>query len=67
MTDYITSEDTIIFSPEYDKPLNPELISNYKKIIFSNYELNDKLFEAYESNNGEHYTQKFTVMLYIHD
>ena len=48
---YITNEDTIIFSPEFDDLLDIELISNYKKLIFSNYILNDKLFEAYESNN----------------
>ena len=32
MAEYITKDDTIIFSPEYDKPLNTELLSNYKKI-----------------------------------
>lgn len=46
--DYITNDDTIIFSLEFDKLLNPELLSNYKKIIFSNYELNEDLFDAYE-------------------
>ena len=51
MKDYITKNDTIIFSPEFNKPLNQEILSNYKKIIFSSYELNDGLFEAYENNN----------------
>ncbi len=31
--DTITSEDTIIFSPKYNKLLNPKLLANYKKII----------------------------------
>jgi len=42
---YITKEDTIIFSPEWNGPLDIKLLSNYKKIIFSDYELNDNLFE----------------------
>ena len=28
-----------------------ELLCGYKKIIFSNWELNDRLFDAYENNN----------------
>ena len=48
MSDYITKEDTIIFSPEWNGPLDIELLSNYKKLIFSNYELNYNLFEKYE-------------------
>ena len=42
--DYMTANNIkfnniIIFSPEYNKPLNHELLSrtNYKKIIFLNY------------------------------
>jgi hypothetical protein len=48
--EYITKDNTIIFSPEFNKPLDPELLLNYKKIIFSNYELNYSLFEVYENN-----------------
>ena len=33
--DYITKDDTIIFSPEFNKELNSELLKNYKKIIFN--------------------------------
>jgi hypothetical protein len=51
MVDYITKGDTIIFSPEFNKPLDSELLLTYKKIIFTNYKLNDKLFDAYENNN----------------
>ena len=43
--------DIIIFSPYFDKPLYHELLSNYKRIIFSDYNLCDGLFEAYENNN----------------
>jgi len=47
---YITKDDTIVFSPKFDKSLNCELLSNHKKIIFSDYELNNNLFDAYENN-----------------
>jgi len=46
MVDYMTYDDTIIFSPEFNKLLESELLLNYKKNIFSNYELNNNLFEA---------------------
>ena len=45
---YITKDDTIIFSFDFNSKLNIELISNYKKVIFSNYKLYDELFEHYE-------------------
>ena len=51
MVDYITNEDTIIFSPKFNKSLESKLLLNYKKIIFSNYVLNDYLFEAYENHS----------------
>jgi hypothetical protein len=51
MVDYITNEDTIIFSPEFNLPLNPLILINYKKIIFSNYELTESLFDAYSNSN----------------
>ena len=43
--------DTIIFDPEYNKPLDINLISQYKKIFFSNYVLNEDICNAYENNN----------------
>jgi len=49
--DYITKDDTIIFSPNFNKPLDQEMLFNYKKIIFSDYVLDDNLFERYENNN----------------
>jgi hypothetical protein len=61
--DYITSNNTIIFSPEFNKPLIPELLSNYKKIIFSDFELNYSLFEAYENNNLHYLGSKFNQTL----
>ena len=51
MPNYITNKDTIIFSPEWNGPLDVELLSNYKKLIFSNHKLNDNLFEKYENNS----------------
>jgi len=51
---YITNGDTIIFRHDYNKPLNQKHFSkfNYKKIIFSCYDLDDELdlFEAYEND-----------------
>jgi len=64
--DYITNEETIIFSPDFNKPLDPAFLSNYKKIIFSNYKLDDNLFEAYENNNFNdliHISSKFNQSL----
>ena len=49
MDNYITNGNIIIFNPWYNKPLSPELLSSYKKIIFSNYELNEGLFENYDN------------------
>jgi hypothetical protein len=49
MVNYITNKDTIIFSPFYDESINPNLLSLYNKIIFSNYKLNEDLFEKYEN------------------
>jgi hypothetical protein len=57
--EYMTKDNTIIFSPEFNKPLDPELLLNYKKIIFSNHKLNDILFEAYENNN----TKNWNIMV----
>ena len=47
---YITKDSTIIFDPSYDEELDPGLLTNYKKIIFSNYILEDDFFEMYENN-----------------
>ena len=49
MTDYITNKDTIIFSPEYNKPLDNELLSKYSRIIFSNYKLNEDINQFFDS------------------
>ena len=42
---WITNFNTIIFSPNYNELLNTELLSNYKNIIFSPYNLNNDFFE----------------------
>ncbi len=51
MVDYITNKDTIIFSLYYNGLIDIILSSKYNKIIFSDYELNEKLFEKYEKIN----------------
>ena len=44
---YIANIDTIIFDSKFNDELDIGLISAYTKLIFSDYELNDKLFEYY--------------------
>jgi len=59
---YIIKEDIIIFSPEFNDKINKELLSNYKKVIFSDYELTDSLFDNYENNdfkNCKHVISRF--------
>jgi len=53
MLDYITKEDTIIFSPKFNKIINDKLLLNYKKVIFSDYELTYILFDNYEKFDYE--------------
>ena len=53
---YITKDDTIIFAPHFNSELDINLLSKFNKLIFSDYELNDKLFEVYENNNFENLT-----------
>ena len=48
---YITRGDTIIFASSFNNELDYMLLNNYKKIIFSDYDLNDDLFEKYENND----------------
>ena len=35
---YLMCVDTIVFYPKFNNKLDPELLHNYKKIVFSNYE-----------------------------
>ena len=51
MSDYITNNDMIIFTHEFNKPLDLELINKYKNLIFSNYILNNDLFDKYKNND----------------
>lgn len=51
--EYIAKDDTIIFGPEFNKSLDYDLISRYKKIIFSNYILNDTLFKKSKYNKNQ--------------
>ena len=44
---------TIIIDPKFNEPLNDEhieLLSKYKKVIFSNYSLSKTLYDSYEKN-----------------
>jgi hypothetical protein len=69
MIDYITNKDTIIFSPYYDELIDTTLLSQYNKIIFSNYELNDNLFDAYENldfKNLKFSASKFNQKVELH-
>jgi len=50
---YIIKKDTIIFSPEFNEMVDDELLVNYKKVIFSDYELTDDLFYCYSNNYFE--------------
>ena len=49
---YITEKNVIIFDPSFNEELNlSSLPTNYNQIIFSDYNLNYNLFEAFENNN----------------
>ena len=48
---YITKGDIIIFDPSFNEELDPSLLTNYKRIIFSNYILKYNLFEGYENTH----------------
>ena len=68
--EYMIKDNTIIFSPEFNKPFDSELLLNYKKIIFSNFTLNYSLYEAYENKNfkGEAFKEvtRGSYYFYIH-
>lgn len=66
--DYIAKDNTIIFTPDYNNDLDIDLLSKFNKLIFSNYKLNNKLFEVYGNlkcfddifcRNLKHYINKF--------
>ena len=70
---YISNEDTIILSLQYNKPLDTILniqvqtqaLAQYEKIFFSNYELNDGLFEALKNNVQNlivHYIMRWIIV-----
>ena len=51
--DYIESTNTIIISPYFNDVLTNEYLeikSKFNKVIFSNYELSNELFEQYKNN-----------------
>jgi len=66
VTVYIIKVDTIIFSPAFNEQINQKLLVGYKKIIFSDYVLNVRLFDAYENNdfiNLKYFGSKFNQSL----
>lgn len=72
-TEYITNSDTIIFSTNFNNKLDIELISNYAKIIFSDYPLVSKkyvkknLFERYETNDFSDFSHRFSTDIGLYD
>ena len=69
MVDYITKDSIIIFSPNFNDKLDIKFLSNYKQIIFSDYELNDELFNAYANNdfqNLEFTYNRFNKLIELH-
>ena len=48
---YIAKDKTIIFRPNFNKEIEPGLLEKYLNVIFSDYELNEDLFECYKNND----------------
>jgi len=51
---YQSNNYIIIISPDFNDNLNEsniKILCDFKKIIFSNYKLDDNLFELYRNNN----------------
>ena len=48
--DYISNCVTVIFSHYFNNKLNVNLTYNYNKIIFGDFELNNKILTNYENN-----------------
>ena len=70
MVNYITKDTIIIFNPNFNDKLDIEFLSNYKQIIFSNYELNDELFNVYANNdfhNLNYIDSKFNQFIVLHE
>jgi len=49
--DYITKEkgNTIIFCPHFNEKIDYKLLSNYEKVIFTDYKLTNSLFDNYSN------------------
>lgn len=62
--DYITGKSTIIFSPGFNKCLDPQIICLYKKIIFINLELDVEFIGIYDKLTDE-CTPSFCVDLHL--
>ena len=61
---YITKGDTIIFDQSFDEELDLSLLTNYQRLIFSDYELSYDLFDAYEKKDFKEF--KLTLSIFDH-
>ena len=52
---YWTCTDTIIFYPEFNHELDVKLLSNYKKIIFSDHAFNENYYKDIYNNSIKKY------------
>lgn len=63
---YICNKDTIIIDPKFNQSLNNndlQIISKFKKIIFSNYKLNKITFEYYKVKRFNDFKKKIKKKL----
>ena len=71
--EYITNSDTIIFSTNFNNKLDIELLSNYTKIIFSDYPLvsekyaKKNLFIRYEIGDFSDFSHRFSTDVGLYD
>ena len=59
--EYISLTNTIIISPEFNEELTDEnlkIMSKFNKVIFSDYELNDELFDSEDINIKRQFRQQ---------
>jgi hypothetical protein len=70
MNDFIIKDDTIIFSPYFNELIDHNLMTPYNKIIFSDYELSDNLFEKYlnnDFNDLKYICSRFNQKIQLHE
>ena len=50
-----------MYDPNFNKEIEVRLLEKYSNVIFSNYELNNKLFECYEKNHFNKFEHKSSI------